>query len=198
MCSLIVFEGVDNVGKSYLARGVYDFVKNHISVDVVYLEYSNLCYSFNPVLRDMLKPGNGFLAEEIRLTWFNSHSFINDLILNYINNGFIVITDRYYYSQFVYRNMSFDDFIIENKDFIVPDVLFHIKGDPNKILYKNNVNNDGSVYENENKVSIIGRMKKYQFLFKNLSIKNNYDIFNNYDDITVDFVINIIKNSDIF
>jgi thymidylate kinase len=191
---LIVFDGVDNTGKSYLAYKLYEYIKKNITDNVIYVEYSDLCYHYNPVIVDMLRPGSDVPYSKLQDTWLDSQIKANDYINDYINNDYIVISSRYYYSHYVYGDDELYDWLNgPHKDFIKPNTLFYIKADLDKIMDKNYENNDGTVYESDDKKKIINRIKRYQELFKCLSIQNNYEIFNTYDKSIIDVIITLLN-----
>lgn len=129
----IVFEGVDASGKSTMSTMLHEKLIG-LNIDI-YKTFEPTDSPIGSVIRNILNKrivtdektiGALFLAD--RLDHIN-----NPItgILNYLNNGVNVISDRYYYSSYAYHvpHLSLDWIIDANKlcaDTLRPDVVFYI------------------------------------------------------------------------
>jgi len=146
--NFIVFEGLDRSGKSTQAKLLYEFFKkNKIKSTLTHEPTEN---KIGTLIRQSLKDEN--IAHETLALLFSADRYEhlhnkNDGVLKQINDGNIVICDRYLFSSLAYQSINVDkkklvllndyilpeciiylDFDIENENF---DATFKTRGKPN-------------------------------------------------------------------
>lgn len=193
--SLIIFEGIDHVGKSTIIELVNkELQKSYSNVEVyqfpgkyegtigklVYDIHHNLAkYNINSI--DPLS---------LQLLHISAHiDILNSKIIPAIQNGKIVLLDRYWWSTIAYGE---GDGIPPNKLYKIVDVEKEITNNIfNKVfiyITRNNRIKDFS----QNKEDII--LRAYNELFKNEESESKYIIDNNQEIInTINRVLKIIK-----
>jgi len=189
---LIVFEGIDGVGKTTLAKLLRDNLIKLGFEAVLYEDLEEKNKGFN-----LIKP---FIKEQVSINsslFFYIASVIHkSQNINELLKKNFVICDRYIYSTIAYHVVrGADKSLINMKKLpiIWPDFLFLIKTQEKirlervKKRKKNNIC-DLKVKTNKN---LIGKMEKELENFSPITINNSY----NSPDIVSNTILNIILNS---
>jgi len=189
---LIVFEGIDGVGKTTLAKLLRDNLIKQGFEAVLYEDLEEKNKGFN-----LIKP---FIKEQVSINsslFFYIASVIHkSQNINELLKKNFVICDRYIYSTIAYHVVrGADKSLINMKKLpiIWPDFLFLIKTQEKirlervKKRKKNNIC-DLKVKTNKN---LIGKMEKELENFSPITINNSY----NSPDIVSNTILNIILNS---
>lgn len=130
---LIVIEGIDGTGKTTLGQALNErLIKNgHDSI-----------FTFEPTdspwgkrLRESFSHKERLpIEEEIYLFLEDRKDHINHLILPALNDGRIIVCDRYYFSTMAYqgaRGIDIDKIRMENEAFApIPDIMFILELEP--------------------------------------------------------------------
>jgi len=128
----IVFEGIDGSGKSTISNMLFEKINSHTGN--IYKTFEPTDSPIGSVIKNILNKriisddktiGALFLADRLD----HIQNPISG-ILNYLNKGTHVISDRYYYSSYAYHvpMLSMDWVINANKvcaDLLRPDVVFY-------------------------------------------------------------------------
>ena len=183
----IVIEGVDNCGKSTIAKELSWRLSNSVIVQ----EPSKKDKLRNIILNDDMDN----YTRELLLVASRNESLTKEVKL-YRDNHYIVISDRNYLSQLVYcDSTSFDTVLELNEKFMVeykPDLTFIIDV-PSDILLKrakesNELNNLDSLDINV----IEHRVKQYSDMSSLLISKYNHDIIHIDGTMELDIILQVI------
>ena len=129
----IVFEGIDGSGKSTISNMLFEKINSRIGN--VYKTFEPTDSPIGSVIKNILNKkiisddktiGALFLADRLDHIQNSTNG-----MLNYLNKGMHVITDRYYHSSYAYHvpMLSLDWVINANKvcaDLLRPDIMFYI------------------------------------------------------------------------
>lgn len=132
----IVFEGIDGSGKSSCAIQILNNLKKQGHMVFLTHEPSNSIYGKQ--IRELFNKNNFNVDIEIDLLIKDRKEHLVKEILPAIQKGFIVISDRYYFSH-VYqsiRGYNLDDLLNVNKKFALRPDLTIIFDLPHTIAYK--------------------------------------------------------------
>ena len=211
----IVFEGNNGAGKTTIINELIEKLKicSNVIIDIknnrniynwnVY-KFPNRSTTLGKKIDDFLKNKIQFSSKEVELKFFsdNRKEFQKEMVY-ILNKGYNIICDRYIYSSMAYtltdqsvnildnkinQILTIDDILYYDRNFIIPDYVFLIKGNylhlrnENEELYhKNKIFN--SILFNNYIISI--QKTKVKFVI----IDNKFGDLNN----TVNFIIHIIN-----
>lgn len=101
---LIVLDGIDGSGKTTISRLLIDYLKEH-GREVFYLSEPNESSDTGKLIESMLrkKDSNKIKADEWIELFTKNRKESEKMIKEFLNNGKIVILDRYYYSTLAYQ-----------------------------------------------------------------------------------------------
>ncbi|MGQ9812199.1 MAG: dTMP kinase [Dissulfurimicrobium sp.] len=130
---LIVIEGIDGTGKTTLAQALNRrLIKNGYDAIVTFEPTDS---PWGKRLREgFLHKERLPIEEEINLFLEDRRDHVKNLILPALNDGRIIVCDRYYFSTMAYqgaRGIDIDKIRIENEAFApTPDIMFILELDP--------------------------------------------------------------------
>lgn len=129
--NFFVFEGIDGSGTSTQMK----LLKEKLNGKPVHFTAEPTDLATGRFLRSVLKGEITVQPSTIARLFAadrNEHVFAPDGILSYINNGKIVVQDRYIFSNFAYQSaFCGKELIYElNKDFPLPQTVFYFDIDP--------------------------------------------------------------------
>lgn len=199
---LIVFEGINGSGKSFMANKLYNILPN-----TVYFKFPNrFSITGNQIDKFLKKEIELSLEDSIQL-FIDNIIESNNEIKSKLNRGINVICDRYIISTITYNyteiiqnlyNLNLLQLIdkIKNKNILIPDIVFLINGDhiekrneKEQRYHKNNTFND-LVFNNY--ITILSLLET------NWNLINNFDINNTEVNINNIFnKINLLNNKSI-
>ena len=157
----IVFEGIDGSGKSTISKMLHEKINNEITKS--YYTFEPTDSPIGSVIRNILNRriktdektiASLFLAD--RLDHLQNES---NGILNFLNDGINVISDRYYYSSYAYHapHISLDKIIEMNTlcaELLRPDIVFYLDIPVSESLKRVSKNrNFNDFYETEFKIT---------------------------------------------
>lgn len=126
--TLVVFEGLDGVGKSTAIRAVEKSLRESGCKVVMYSGY-NSTLGVETIRRALIS--DNFCQTAETLLFFASHvEHINKTIKPALEQGYIVLMDRYYYSTLAYQG-SYDKcgavYDVVRSELPDPDLVFYLK-----------------------------------------------------------------------
>ena len=189
----IVIEGIDGAGTTTQAKLLASNIKNAIFT----FEPSN-----NPIglfIREILK--GQIVVNESSLPYLFSadrteHLFGQSGVIENINNGKIVICDRYFFSSIAYQSLSFpkDKIISLNEDFPLPEIVFFINTPVEEAMKRINCRKERDMFDSETLQKRI--LNNYIEIFDYYKDKTNVAIIDGLDSI--DNILNkLLSLSDI-
>jgi dTMP kinase len=187
----IVFEGINGSGKTTIINNLINYYNKH-NIKYKYIKFPNRTTKSGIIIDKFLKKQYEFnsIQEQIKIFADNRKEYEFE-IKNYLNDGNIILCDRYLYSNlayiltdisldlqfnkyFNYPIMSINDILQYDNGLLKPDFVFLINGD------HINLRND-NIKERYHNNSI-----------KNTLIFNNYLISLNYTNSKYYIVNNIL------
>ena len=169
---LIVFEGIDNAGKTTVSRDLATYLRR-FKVDVelasemaspigaIISDFFQTRRPFSPLLKTLL-----FAADRAML--------VEEIILPSLARGATVIVDRYYYSALVYRQaegFGLDYVHNVNRVFPRPDITILIDIDPTESARRGLIHRKESYYD----TNLLEKVRK---AYLDLAPKENFVIVN--------------------
>lgn len=196
----VVFEGIDNSGKSTLAKNVNKyFLDNYVSS----------WFTSEPTDSEIGKFTRRILSGEIKLKdtektlslLFSADRAEHNIdIKEHLNNGEIVLCDRYYSSSIAYNCLNDKSFslnleYLNFKSFLKPDIIFYLNIDIDKSI-KRLYNRGREIEIFENKDYLTKVKKKYEEVLLNNANYNVIilDALKNEQELTDECVKTIIKS----
>ncbi len=201
----IVFEGINGSGKTTIINNIIEhYTKNNIKF--LYFKFPNRNSNSGKIIDNFLKKKIKFdsIADQIKIFAENRKESETDII-NGILDNYIILCDRYVYSNIAYilsdivfnitnnssyNTLSIDNIIEFDKKLIKPDLVFLINGDYIALrndafteLYHNN--------RNKNLLIINNYLLSFYHTNTNFIIINNE--FNNLNK-TINLIINQINS----
>jgi len=164
----IVIDGPDGAGKSTLAKMLTEKLAE---ADRVLLTAEPTKTELGKKIRQIL--ANGTEEEKSTLTELfvkDRGEHINDFIIPNVNDGYVVISDRYRYSTVCYQHLQGEEtqkLVNLNKDFISPDITFIVTTDDVNVLLDRIANRgaDRDFFETKTNLTIAieeySKMKEY-------------------------------------
>lgn len=161
---LIVFEGFDNSGKTYLAKKLANQIQKIYPTKKVVLtrQPSNkeISYSFKRFL-------NKHLTNQTDFYYFllDRHLHFKKVIIPALKEGSIIVCDRFYYSSFVYQSFSLKKNFLDLEKihrlldlFLIPDLIVflnpslstlrsRLSDEENHLILKKNISEFKKQYE---------------------------------------------------
>jgi dTMP kinase len=130
---LIIIEGIDGTGKTTLAQALNGRLVKTGHDAIVTFEPTDSPWGKR--LRESFSHKERLpIEEEINLFLEDRKDHVKNLILPALNDGRIIVCDRYYFSTMAYqgaRGMNIDKIRIENEAFApIPDLMFILELDP--------------------------------------------------------------------
>lgn len=187
----IVFEGINGSGKTTIINNLITYYNKH-NIKYKYIKFPNRLSDSGKIIDDFLKNKYEFTSINTQIKIFADNRKESELeIKSYLNDGNIVLCDRYLYSNIAYiltdislarqlnrycnsSIISINDILKYDNGLLKPDFVFLINGD------YINLRND-SIKERYHNDSI-----------KNALIFNNYLISFNYTNSSYYIVNNIL------
>lgn len=159
---LIVFEGADNLGKTTQIEMLYKYLKDEKKIDKIYKTREPGGTIFGSKLRKLLLESKEILPSKTQLFLFEAdrNYHYENIIKPYLEQGYIILCDRFYLSTLVYQsklgNLSELDVKYFNKyatDNLLPNKAFVFHGTPLSTdardeFEKQVVNNNHSILNN--------------------------------------------------
>jgi dTMP kinase len=137
---LIVFEGIDGVGKSTQAKILYERLRKARFEALLSKEPTE--GEWGQKLKKLIEQGRGDTTPEEELDWFikDRHQHVERIIKPELRANKIVVLDRYYFSTIAYQGpLGFDPKEIEKRNLKFappPDLLFLIELPPRSGLQR--------------------------------------------------------------
>jgi len=142
--SFIVFEGINGAGKTTIINKIYNILSNN-NINVKIIKFPNRTTNSGKIIDKFLKNEHQFqnLNEQIKIFADNRNECKQE-ITELINNNYIILCDRYIYSNIAYtltdqtfnilenkydEILSYSDIIKYDENLIKPDYVFLINGD---------------------------------------------------------------------
>ena len=123
----ICFEGIDGSGKTSHSRFVVDYLKSNGYNAVYTTEPTRYSIPGRKLRESFFAPERLPVKEEFRLFLEDRIIHLKDEVIPQLNDGKIVVTDRYYFSSVAYqgsRGLDWNYILEENeKVSIVPDIV---------------------------------------------------------------------------
>lgn len=150
----IAIDGPDGVGKTTIARELYKRLlkfsnKIFLTKEPTDLETGVFVKNIlNDI--DIKRPSSNYALACL----FTADRYLHqNIIQEKLSQGYIVITDRYYYSSYVYQNIN-NNFDIEwlkniNKYLMKPDITFIIRASEENIIKRLSKRKELNIYERE-------------------------------------------------
>lgn len=200
----IVFEGINGSGKTTIINKLISHYNNN-NIKIKYLKFPDRTSNSGKIIDDFLKNKYQFqnLTEQIKI-FAENRKESQDMIFNYLMDGYIILCDRYLYSNLAYtltdqsinileqtttEYMSIDNIISYDKHIIKPNYVFLINGnyiqlrnETIKERYHNNNIKNGIIFNN--------------FLFALNHTKSQYSIINNKFNNLIDTTKEIAQKID--
>ena len=201
----IVFEGINGSGKTTIINKLITNYNNN-NIKIKYLKFPDRNSNSGKIIDEFLQNKYKFknLQEQIKI-FAENRKESQDFIFNHLMDGYIILCDRYLYSNIAYtmtdqtidiletktkEYMSIDDIISYDKHILKPNYVFLINGnhiqlrnDTIQERYHNNNIKNGIVFNN--------------FLFALNHTKSKYSIINNKIDNLDNTINNISKKIDL-
>ena len=176
----ITFEGVDGSGKTTQAQKLYNYFKNNLQKKVILTKEpggTDLANAVREILLDD-KYKNMSILSEILLHFAARCDHIEKVILPKLNEGYIVISDRFYDSTIAYQAFARKynlDFILNLKQQLItinPDITFFIDLQieliQKRIANRNKENNINCNHYDRQKDDFHQKVREgFLFLYKN-------------------------------
>jgi dTMP kinase len=200
----IVFEGINGSGKTTIINKIIQNYTNN-NIKFKYLKFPDRNSKSGKIIDKFLKNNYNFknLYEQIQI-FAENRKESQEIIFNYLSQGYIILCDRYLYSNLAYtltdqtfnilnnnqyEYINLDQIIQYDKNIIKPNLVFLIKG--NYIQLRNEQIQE-RYHNNEIKNTVIFN----NYLLALNHTKTNYNIINNNFnelDNTTNNIINIIN-----
>jgi dTMP kinase len=180
----IVFEGIDGTGKSTQCQMLYEYLSQ---TNKVRLFREPTGYLTGQLIRKLISDGidiegkdeNGLDLFESLIAYCCAADRLYDLyhkdgIIDSLNNGYIVILDRYIYSSMAYHNRGAKDYEFVrglNRRFRTPDILFLLDNDISVSLER--------LKKRSNKIDV------YETKERLIEIQNNYRLIMSDEDCII-------------
>lgn len=123
---LIVIEGIDGSGKSTQSKMLCESINNLGYKSIYTFEPTNAYYGTK--LRESIKLKNISKEDELNLFVLDRKEHVKHMIKPALEEGYIVVLDRYFYSSIAYQGaygIDIDYIYKLHKDFIItPDLVF--------------------------------------------------------------------------
>lgn len=207
----IVFEGINGSGKTTIINKLYDKLNNN-NYKVKILKFPNRTTQTGKIIDKFLKKEINFksLKEQIKI-FAENRKECKDEIENLLKQNYIILCDRYIYSNIAYilsdqtinilnnKNseiFSIYDIIKYDIDLIKPDLVFLINGD--HIHLRNN-----NIMERYHNDEIKNKLIFNNYLISLFNTETTYNIINNnLDNLNNNILqiyneINNLNNNDI-
>ncbi len=137
---LVAVEGIDGVGKTTVSKKLTSLLK-----EIGFKTY----YTFEPsdgfygkIVRRLISRGGYSWKWEIALLLALDRAWhVKEIILPLLNDGYIIVCDRYLHSQLAYQVAEgLDRYVIEklNSEFPKPDLVLFLDADPGRTLLRLN------------------------------------------------------------
>ncbi len=185
--NFIVIEGLDGSGTTTQLNMINNkFVKNGIkSLSTMEPTGSDI----GALIRKALKKDIAIKPETLALLFAadrNEHLYGKDGIINYIEKGYFVISDRYLFSSIAYQSLDCDrEWVAELNNFPLPEMLFFIDVPP--YLCQDRMKNRSSK-ELFEEISIQEKiLENYSYGIKSLS-ESGMKVFNIDGTLTPDLI----------
>lgn len=130
----VAIEGIDGTGKTTLANSLKKILEDDYSI---YLTHEPSNSEAGLKLRKSFTEGRLSPEEEAKLFVEDRKIHIKDEILPHLNSGFIVITDRYYFSNIAYQGaVGVPTSVLKsmNSEFILPNLVLYLDLDVDEAL----------------------------------------------------------------
>lgn len=126
---LIVVEGIDGAGKTVISKGIAEGLKNR-GFNVIWSCEPTFDSPYASILREKLKSGTKDQRELKKLFLEDRKWHVANLIIPKLEEGYIVVLDRYYLSTVTYQGsqgFSVKDLLVENETFApLPDLVLYL------------------------------------------------------------------------
>lgn len=122
----IVFEGIDGSGQTTQAQLMNNYLKEN-GCNVVLTKEPTLDSDAGRKIREVLDKKEKISPDKLQMLFAQDRKeHLEKLILPALKQGYIVISDRYFFSTFAFGALDLDlEWLIKiNKNFIFPDVVF--------------------------------------------------------------------------
>ncbi|MEM1535368.1 MAG: dTMP kinase [Candidatus Pacearchaeota archaeon] len=164
---LIAFDGIDGCGKSSIAKLIRDYLKKQ-NYKVLLTHEPSETTTGKKIKELVRKKGSEKFSRQFWLTLFTQDRLehTKSIILPKLEEGFIVLVDRYYYSTLAYQlNENEWKNYLEKYRFVKPNIAFILDVDP-KIGIERTAKRGlkKAIFEREN--FLVKVRKKYLTFFK--------------------------------
>jgi dTMP kinase len=193
----IVIEGIDGSGKSTLLKKLGDRLAGYFKV-IITREPSDSIYG--KTLRESFEKGRLTPEEELELFVKDRNLHINDEVKPYLDKGYMVISDRYFFSNIAYQSaygVPYEIVKEKNSHFPLPKLVLYLyletdtalkrisksRGDTNKVETHTNINNVKSIYN---------RLEKEYEMFKRVDASVDID---KVTEQSINIIIKSIKSN---
>lgn len=126
---LIVVEGIDGAGKTTISQGIAESLKNR-GFNVIWSCEPTLDSPYASLLREKLKGGIKDPKELKKLFLEDRRWHVENLIIPKLEEGYIVVLDRYYLSTVTYQGSQgfrVKDLLVENETLApLPDLVLYL------------------------------------------------------------------------
>lgn len=188
----IVFEGINGCGKTTLINNLIKYY-NKQNIKHIYLKFPDRTSKSGKIIDDFLKNKYNFNSLEDQIKIFaENRKEAQNLIFNHLSNGYIILCDRYIYSNLAYtltdqsldiynkkkdNYLDIDNILKYDNNIIKPNLIFLING--NYIDLRNE-----KIKERYHKDAIKNMLIFNNYLFALNYTNTKYNIINNeYNDI---------------
>jgi len=163
----IVFEGLDGSGKSVQTKLLTDFLENK-GLPVLTTKEPTLDSESGEIIREVLDEKKIISPKKLQdLYAKDRREHLNKVIIPALEEGKIVICDRYCFSSFAFGGLAVDlDYLLKiNDEFLMPDAVFFINTRPETcVLWMERRGKKKTLFEKKEKLEKV--YQNYQKVFK--------------------------------